>query len=63
MSDTSRVIALENIFAEAASEDRAALLPYMTAGLPDRGSSVEIFEAMADAGADAFEVGIPIRIR
>jgi len=59
MSETSGVIALENVFVEAASEDRAALLPYMTAGLPDRGSSVEIFEAMADAGADAFEVGIP----
>lgn len=59
MSESGRVIALEKIFAEAASENRAALLPYMTAGLPDRGSSVEIFAAMADAGADAFEVGIP----
>jgi tryptophan synthase alpha chain len=31
----------------------------MTAGLPDRATSIEIFEAMAAAGADAFEVGIP----
>ncbi len=59
MSEMGRVSALRELFARASSENRAALLPYMTAGLPDRGSSVEIFEAMADAGADAFEVGIP----
>jgi tryptophan synthase alpha chain len=47
------------MFAAAAAENRAALLPYMTAGLPDSASSVEIFEAMAESGADAFEVGIP----
>jgi tryptophan synthase alpha chain len=31
----------------------------MTAGLPDLGSSLSMFESMADAGADGFEVGIP----
>lgn len=35
------------------------LLPFMTAGLPDPRSSVELFVAMAEAGADGFEVGIP----
>lgn len=36
-----------------------ALLPFLTAGLPDPDSSVDLFVAMADAGADAFEVGVP----
>lgn len=36
-----------------------ALLPYLTAGLPDPDASTDLFAAMADAGADAFEVGIP----
>lgn len=38
---------------------RTALLPYLTAGLPDPKQSVDLFAAMADAGADGFEVGIP----
>ena len=42
-----------------ANLDRAALLPYLTAGLPTPGDSIDLFRAMVDAGADAFEVGIP----
>lgn len=34
-------------------------MPYMTAGLPNPKESVGLFEAMAEAGADGFEVGIP----
>jgi tryptophan synthase alpha chain len=47
------------MFAMARAENRAALLPYMTAGLPDVETSPALFAAMADAGADGFEVGIP----
>ncbi len=47
------------LFAAARAEGRTALLPFMTAGLPGPDRSVELFEAMAEAGADAFEVGIP----
>lgn len=50
---------LTELFSRVRSEDRAALLPYMTAGLPDLDSSPSLFEAMAQAGADGFEVGIP----
>jgi tryptophan synthase alpha chain len=50
---------LEAMFATARSENRAALLPYLTAGLPTLEDSVELFVAMAEAGADGFEVGIP----
>ncbi|MFP3913572.1 MAG: tryptophan synthase subunit alpha [Actinomycetota bacterium] len=39
--------------------DRTVLLPYLTAGLPTSGASPELFAAMADAGADGFEIGIP----
>jgi tryptophan synthase alpha chain len=50
---------IRRMFAAAQSEDRAVLLPYLTAGLPSVDGSVELFVAMADAGADGFEVGIP----
>jgi tryptophan synthase alpha chain len=50
---------LAEAFAEARAADRALLLPYLMAGLPDAEESVSLFEAMADAGADGFEVGIP----
>jgi tryptophan synthase alpha chain len=47
------------MFDETRSAGRAAFLPFMTAGLPTPAESVEIFAAMARAGADGFEVGIP----
>ncbi|MEN8112925.1 MAG: tryptophan synthase subunit alpha [Actinomycetota bacterium] len=50
---------LEALFADVRRERRAALLPYLTAGLPTFESSPGVFEAMAEAGADGFEVGIP----
>jgi tryptophan synthase alpha chain len=58
MTDTAKQ-QLDVMFAQARAEDRAVLLPYLTAGIPDFESSVAIFEAMSDAGADGFEVGIP----
>lgn len=50
---------LDRLFATVREEGRAAFLPFMTAGLPTPGETVETFVAMAEAGADAFEVGIP----
>jgi tryptophan synthase alpha chain len=38
---------------------RTLFLPFMTAGLPNPGASPSVFAAMAEAGADGFEVGIP----
>lgn len=46
-------------FDAARADGRALLLPYLMAGIPDADASVDLFEAMADAGADGFEVGIP----
>jgi tryptophan synthase alpha chain len=45
------------MFAAAGGEGRAALLPFMTAGIPDPETSVDMFRAME--AADGFEVGIP----
>ena len=50
---------LESLFAETRASGRTALLPFMTAGLPSVAVSADLFAAMAGAGADAFEVGIP----
>ncbi|HEX2368856.1 MAG TPA: tryptophan synthase subunit alpha [Acidimicrobiia bacterium] len=38
---------------------RTLFLPFMTAGLPNPAASPSLFAAMAEAGADGFEVGIP----
>jgi len=46
-------------FARAASEGRAALIPYVVAGYPDAEASFEATLACIDAGADLLEVGLP----
>lgn len=38
---------------------QAALVPYVTAGYPDVDSTVPVLEALASAGADVIEVGVP----
>lgn len=40
-------------------QGRKALIPYVAAGDPDILASVEILRAMADAGADIIELGVP----
>lgn len=46
-------------FANARSEGRIALIPYVVAGYPDAETSLAIALAAADAGADLLEVGLP----
>jgi tryptophan synthase alpha chain len=43
----------------AREEGRAALMPYMMAGFPDRESSLAVAAAYADSGADLIELGVP----
>jgi len=50
---------VEQLFQTSRARSGSVLLPFMTAGLPDPTRSVAVFEAMAAAGADGFEVGIP----
>jgi len=49
----------QRIRAALSRSEKAALLPFMTAGIPTPTSSADLFVAMSEAGADAFEVGIP----
>ena len=46
-------------FKAAAGEGRAALMPYMMAGFPDRESGLAVARAYVDAGADLIELGVP----
>ncbi|HEX3737257.1 MAG TPA: tryptophan synthase subunit alpha [Solirubrobacterales bacterium] len=46
-------------FQAARDEGRAALMPYMMAGYPDRDSGLAVARAYADAGADLIELGVP----
>ena len=46
-------------FAAAKAEDRAVLVGYLPAGFPSVDGCVAAFAAMADAGVDVFEVGLP----
>jgi len=50
---------ISEAFAVRRAEGRAALIPYVTAGYPERGSTVAVLEALADEGADVLELGIP----
>lgn len=51
--------ALTQMFAAARAAGRPVFMPFMTAGIPDQERSLAVFEELADAGADAFELGIP----
>lgn len=51
--------AIARAFAAAASENRAALMPYLTAGYPTVERFSQLLDAIAEAGADLVEVGIP----
>lgn len=46
-------------FEAAREEGRAALMPYMMAGFPDRESGLAVAAAYVDAGADLVELGVP----
>src|SRR6478735_8731759 len=50
---------IEAAFRAAKEEGRAALMPYMMAGYPDRESSLAVAESYADNGADLVELGVP----
>lgn len=46
-------------FARLRQEQRVALMPYLTVGYPDLATTLAALTAMANAGADMFELGIP----
>ncbi len=50
---------ISEAFAARRAQGRAALVPYVTAGYPERSSTVGALETLAEAGADVIELGIP----
>jgi tryptophan synthase alpha chain len=50
---------IANTFEAARTEGRPALMPYFTLGYPSRSASLDIITAIARAGADLIELGIP----
>ncbi|MGH3226626.1 MAG: tryptophan synthase subunit alpha [Streptosporangiaceae bacterium] len=51
--------AVTEAFAKANDQDRAALVGYLPAGFPSVRGAIEAARAMADAGADVIELGLP----
>lgn len=59
MSATISSDAIARRFATLREAGRRAFIPYVTAGHPDPGRSLELLQAMEAAGADVIEVGVP----
>ena len=53
------VRAIAATFASAKAAGRATFMPYWMIGYPDVPTSIEIVNALIDAGADAIELGVP----
>jgi tryptophan synthase alpha chain len=56
MSGVERIAA---VFEQAKREGRAVFMPYHAMGYPDRQRAIDVVAALADVGADLFEIGIP----
>lgn len=50
---------IQATFAALKAQGRKALIPYITAGDPQPGLTVELLHALVDAGADILELGVP----
>lgn len=51
--------AIAGVFARLKAAGRKALVPYVTAGHPDRARSLELLRGLESAGADMIEIGVP----
>ncbi|HSM52389.1 MAG TPA: tryptophan synthase subunit alpha, partial [Thermoanaerobaculia bacterium] len=51
--------ALADLFARCRAEERAAFVPFLVAGDPDLDATERLLLALARAGADAIEIGVP----
>ena len=56
MSEMNRI---EEVFQELRRVDQCALIPFITAGDPDLETTRPLIQALADAGADLVELGMP----
>ncbi|HEX5723927.1 MAG TPA: tryptophan synthase subunit alpha [Longimicrobiaceae bacterium] len=58
-SEAAELSPLARAFAAARAGRRAALIPYVTAGHPSPAETPAVLLALADAGADVIELGVP----
>ena len=58
-SPTTSSDAIARRFEAVRSDGRRALIPYVTAGHPDRARSLALLHGLEAAGADVLEVGVP----
>jgi tryptophan synthase alpha chain len=50
---------IAGVFSALRDQGRQALIPFVTAGDPDLGSSLPLMHALVEAGADIIELGVP----
>lgn len=50
---------IDDVFAGLRAAKRGGLVAYLTAGDPDPATSLDVLAAVAEAGADVLEVGVP----
>ena len=50
---------IDAAFEQLRSRGETALVPFLTIGDPDLATSVEIIQALEEAGADMIELGVP----
>ncbi|MEZ4584615.1 MAG: tryptophan synthase subunit alpha, partial [Caldilineaceae bacterium] len=50
---------IQATFAQARKDKRAAFMPYQAMGYPNRMDTLAIVTALAEEGADLFEIGLP----
>ncbi|MFZ1756167.1 MAG: tryptophan synthase subunit alpha [Caldilineaceae bacterium] len=55
----SGVERIQQVFAALKAKKQAAFMPYHAMGYPTRQTSLEVVAALAESGADLFEIGIP----
>lgn len=50
---------IDRCFEQLKQDNRAALIPYLTAGDPSAEDTLQLLHALVDAGADIIELGVP----
>ena len=53
--------AIDDLFSRLRSENRKALMPFVTAGDPDLETTQAVLAGLAKAGADMCEVGVALQ--
>jgi tryptophan synthase alpha chain len=59
MGSTTTESRISRLFERCSAEERKAFIPYLTAGDPDPGITVELVLALERGGADLIELGVP----